>query len=258
MSMVLVIAGIDEARLIVDEISKYNMELAVAVTSRLGSNWLKQYGGVEVIKGRLTLERILKSIDDTGAVCLVDASSPSAKDISKNALLACKSKRIPYLRFESADNSCAEGEAIYVKDISEAVQKLEAIRGNILLTTGTAGLDAFSAVPDFRSRFYAWVFPESSSIARCERLGLNAGHIIALKGPFSEALYVQMLKHCNAAAMVAKDNGNAEANLDKIAAAKKSGVPLIMLERAVPQYGEKAAEVAEVLEFVQSIRKMIV
>ncbi len=256
MSNVLIIAGIKEARLIVDEMSKNNISLAVAVTSRLGKNWLKQYDGSAVLTGRLTLNTMLRFIEETKAVCIVDASLPASKDISVNALSASKIKKIPYLRFECTDLFNANDDAIPVKDTDEAIKKLEAFRGNVLLAAGIGKINAFSVVPDFRNRFYAWVFPESSVIAKCESFGLNAGHIIAMKGPFNESLYMQILKHCNAEVMVIKDNGNTEGNLDKINAAKKSGVPLIMLERAKPESGEKVSEIKEVLEFVQNARKM--
>jgi hypothetical protein len=70
---VLILAGISEARLIVDEISKIDIGLAVAVTSRLGGNWLNQYDGVAVRKGRLTFDEMKKFIDSTKAICLIDA-----------------------------------------------------------------------------------------------------------------------------------------------------------------------------------------
>lgn len=258
MLKVLVIAGTWQAKQIIDEIFGMGVELAVAVTSKLGCCWLKQYTGVSILEGRLTLGAIIKHIENNEIRCLIDASMPAARDISLNAENACKKKGISYIRYEISDMTCDSNEVMLAKNFGEAVNILDGIGGNILLVVGMGKIDAFCKVPNFKNRFFALVYPESSVIARCEKLGLNAEHIIAMKGPFDVQLYVEILKYCKASVIIARDNGNAAANLDKLKAAKELGVPIVLLKKPGPEYGRTASGIKEVIDYVDNLRKMIV
>ena len=250
---ILIVAGIKEdARLIIEELLKMDFSLTVTVTSRLGATWLKKYEGLTIHEGRLTLEVLSNVIDHSKAACLIDVSQPSARDTSLNAMEACKRKGILYLRFEAASDTYSRDDVIYVRNYDAAVKKLERFHGNILLSVGVSKIEAFTAIPDFKNRVYAYIFPESTSIAKCEKLGLNAGHILAVKGPVSESLYVQMLKHVNASVVVSKDCVNTAENIDRICAAKKLGIPFIIVERAKLSYGNELNSIAEVVAFVKN------
>ena len=111
----------------------------------------------------------------------------------------------------------------------------------------------FAGIPDFKGRIFARVLPDSKVIEKCERLGLDAGSIIAVKGPFSEAMNIEMLKHCNVSVMVTKDSGNAGGNDEKINAALKMSIPVIMVERPDIYYGRTASALEEVRAFGESI-----
>jgi precorrin-6A/cobalt-precorrin-6A reductase len=253
---ILVVAGIKvDARRIIEELLKMDFSLTVAVTSRLGAIWLKKYEGLTIYEGKLNLEVLSNFIDHSKAICLIDVSQPSARDTSLNAMEACKRKGIPYLRFEAASDTYSKDDAIYVEDYDAAVKKLECFHGNILLSVGVAKIEAFTHIHDFKNRVYVCIFPESTSIEKCENLGLNAGHILAVKGPVSESLYVQMLKHVNASVVVSKICINMVENTDGIYAAKKLGIPFIIVERPKLNYGIELNFIAEVVEFVKNHAK---
>jgi precorrin-6A/cobalt-precorrin-6A reductase len=252
---ILVVAGIKEdARLIIEELLKMNFSITVAVTSRLGASWLKKYKGLTIKEGKLNLEVLSNIIEDTEVICLINVSQPSARDTSLNAMKACKRKGIRYLRFEATSYTHSGDDMIYVKSCNAAVKKLEYFQGNILLYVGIGKIEAFTAIPDFRNRVYVWAFPESSSIERYENLGLNAGHIIAVKGPVSEYLYIQMFKHCNVSVVVSKSYVNAAGDIDSISAAKKLGIPFIKIEKERLSYGNEANSINEVVKFVKNLK----
>ncbi|MCR4435144.1 MAG: precorrin-6A reductase [Clostridiales bacterium] len=254
MPKVLVVAGTADARQVIEELLKMNIEVVATVTTRLGGDLLKPLGNVDVREGRITLRWLAGLLSETKPLCLVDASHPFAREASQNAVDACKRRNVPYIRFEREETVYTGTDIVKVKDYEQAVQKLCFLEGNILLTVGSGKMEAFVKIPDYRNRVYLRVLPESNVIARCEKLGFNAKNIIAMKGPFTEELNIALLKYCNASAMVTKESGNAGGVMEKINAARKLGIPVIMIERPEVVHGHKANAIDAVLEFVKNCR----
>lgn len=253
MPNILVIAGTVDARHIIEELIKSEVCITATVTTKLGRSLLSRYKKVDVREGKLTLDGMIDLVDEIKAECLVDASHPFAKDASINAIEACKRMFIPYLRFERPEtNTCREG-VIRVGKFEEAVDRLKNHEGNIFLTIGSSKLELFTSIPDYKTRIFTRVLPDSKVLDKCEKLGFNAENIFALKGPFSETMNMEMLKHCNASVMVTKDSGKAGGNEEKVSAARKLNIPVIMVERPRLDYGCVVSTVDEVLDFIRSI-----
>ena len=253
MLKVLVVAGTADARHIIDELSKLEVNVTATVATRLGKDLLGGCKDVNVREGRLTLEGMIGLIEEIKAGCLVDASHPFAREVSENAVEACKRTCIPYLRYERPKTVVSGKGVIRVGGFEEAVNRLRDYEGNVFLAIGSSKLELFAGIPDFKGRIFARVLPDSKVLEKCERLGLDAGSIIAVKGPFSEAMNIEMLKHCNASVMVTKDSGDTGGNAEKINAAFKMGIPVIMVERPDIDYGRTANTLGEVKAFVESI-----
>ena len=253
MLRVLVIAGTIDARQIVEQLLKYGVSVTATVTTHLGGSLLKQYEGVDIREGGLTLKEMMDLIHDINAGCVIDASHPFARDASLNSIEASKNMSIPYLRYERPQTQGLNEEVIRVKDFNEAVDKLKEFTGNIFLTIGSNKLLLFTGISDFEKRVFARVLPDSQVIAKCEELGLNANNILAIKGPFSVEMNVEMIKHCNASVVVTKDSGSAGGNEEKLHAAKKLGTPVIMIERPRIEYGCVVSNVDKVMEFVKDL-----
>lgn len=253
MPNIIVVAGTADARQVVEELSRLDVQVVATVTTSLGGHLLKQYEKVEVREGKLASEDMAKLIREKQAPCLVDASHPFAREASLNAIRACNEAGIVYLRFEREETEVGTCEVIRVKDYEEAVKALEGFDGNIFLTTGSNRLEAFVNMGGFPERVFARVLPDSKVLAKCEALGLNARNILAMKGPFSEAMNIEMLKYCNASVLLTKDSGSTGGNDEKINAAGKLGIPVVMIERPEVEYGKKVGTVKEVVEFVKYI-----
>ena len=104
-------------------------------------------------------------------------------------------------------------------------------RGNILLTTGSKELKAYSQIKDFAERVYARVLPLEDSLVLCREAGVKAAHILAMQGPFSEEMNTAMLRAIGAKWLVTKDGGAAGGFAEKAAAAAKTGVRLLVIGR---------------------------
>ncbi|HEX9061779.1 MAG TPA: precorrin-6A reductase, partial [Clostridia bacterium] len=188
--------------------------------------------------------------------CIVDASHPFARVVSGNAIKASGLTGVSYIRFERENINFEGDNLIKVKDFYEAADAASKIPGNIFLTIGANNLSIFTEkIPDFKKRLFARVLPDSRIIFKCEEAGLTAGNIIAVKGPFSKELNIEMLKHVKASAVVTKESGEAGGTLEKLEAASHLGIPVILVERPKVEYGAKASAIHDVLKLVEDMKR---
>ena len=124
-----------------------------------------------------------------------------------------------------------------MENAAAAAAFLETTRGNILLTTGSKELAAYSSIPDFTQRVYARVLPMDASLEACRAAGLKATHVIAMQGPFSEEMDLATLRFADAAWMVTKDGGEAGGFPAKASAARKAGAGLVVIGRPPQREG---------------------
>ena len=257
MADVIVVAGTSDAREIVKELARLNIEVAATVTTGFGGELIEQNPFVEIFEGKLTAEGMAELINKTAARCLIDASHPYAKEASANAIEACQRASRPYLRYERKETAFEGNGIIRVKSYEEAAQKASEHEGNIFLATGSNSLEVFvNNVPGYKDRLFVRVLPDSRVIEKCEKAGLSAKNIIAMKGPFSEGLNVEMLKHCRADVLVTKDSGDAGGAEEKLRSAERLGIPVIVIERPEIEYIRKVDNIKDVLDFVVHTRNL--
>lgn len=255
MPRVMVIAGTSDARGIIGELIKNGKEVIATVTTSYGKELLEEYRAMEVYQGKLNAEEMLNLITAKGISCMVDASHPFAREASVNAIDACSRAKIPYLRYERSSTNREEDFIIRVKSFEEAAQRASQFKGNILLAIGSNNLKFFiDKIPDYKERIFARILPDSRMVAKCEVAGFTAGNIIAVQGPFSVDMNVAMLKHCNASLMITKESGDTGGTDEKLEAAARLNIPVIMVERPQIDYGRKVSTVLEVLDFVNKLK----
>ena len=234
MKQVLVFAGTSEGRRIVEELCALGAPCTACVATGYGREMLPPAGNVRILSGRMDAEEIRRTILALSCGLVVDATHPYAVQVSENIRRACAQTGTEYLRVARGGRTKG-GERF--PDAQAAVRRLNGISGNILLTTGSKDLPAFTGVTDYRRRVYARVLPAAASLERCARLGYPMSHVIAMQGPFSEELNAALLRQFSIAALVTKDSGRAGGFGEKAAAAEKLGVALLILERRGPDEG---------------------
>ena len=72
-------------------------------------------------------------------------------------------------------------------------------------------------------------------VKTCADMGFYGSHLIAMQGPFAEDLNVAMMKAVHAKWMVTKESGKAGGFEEKVSAAEKAGVGLIVIGRPVEE-----------------------
>ena len=169
---------------------------------------------------------------------------------------ACRACGIPYIRYERQSAPLDYEKAHYVADYEEAANVAADLGRNIFLTTGSHNLKAFTEAPALKKCVLtARVLPATEVIEECTALGFRPSHIVALQGPFSEALNEELYKKYEADVVVTKNGGTVGGADTKFAAAMKLGLPLVIVERPRIAYDNMAQTFEEVLAFVHKAEK---
>lgn len=253
MSNVLVIAGTMDAKQIIDKLYKIGEKVTVMVTTKLGSELVDHKDSIDIYQGKINKVSIIDIIDKVQPKCVIDASNPFAVDISRNVISACKLKEIPYIGFLSEKATYKGYDIVRVKNYEEGCERIQEYEGNIILTVGSKKIETFTKISDYQNRVYIRVLPDWMVLKKCEKLGFNSRNIMAMKGPFNEELNVEMFKYCNASVLVTKDSGNTGGVIEKINAARRLGIKIIMIDRSDENYENKTTSIEEIIEFVEEI-----
>jgi precorrin-6A/cobalt-precorrin-6A reductase len=231
---VLILGGTTEARLLADRLAADGrFELLLSFAGRTADLQLPAtpyrvggFGGAPGLAGFLERERFS---------ALVDATHPFAARISKNAVEAAQSLDLPLIRLERPEWKPQPGDRfIEVSDMDAAARTLTPDPQRVFLSIGRQEVGAFRAAPqhDYLIRAVNAFDP-----------GLPRARVILARGPFQLESELELLEKEAIEVVVSKNSGT-NATYAKILAARKLGLPVIMVGR--PKLPE--AEVAHTLE----------
>ncbi|MHB1347296.1 MAG: precorrin-6A reductase [Candidatus Humimicrobiaceae bacterium] len=252
---ILLIGGTADSRVITEELNKLRFKITVTVTTDFGAELLGRQAGITVCKGKLNAAEIADLIKKMRLTCVIDASHPFAMDASKNAIDACASTGVRYLRFERNNSRYLSKNIIEADDFINAVYILKNFKGNIFLATGSKSIELFTQnIKDYKKRLFVRVLPDSSILQKCEKAGLGANNIIAARGPFSKGMNLEMLKHVAATVLVTKDSGKVGGTKAKIEAAEKMGIPVILIKKPQLNYPEKTNSIKKLINIMKALK----
>lgn len=235
---IILFGGTTEGRLLAREMARAGHSVTVSVATRLGAEALGPFPHGEVLVGRLDragMAPFLRGYD----LC-IDATHPYAVEVTKNLQGACGDLGLPLrrlLRPESSGEGCVQ-----VASCAQAAAFLGEQPGNILLTTGSKELGAFSGLEP--SRLFPRILPTHQGLSACEALGLPHRNILALQGPFTQKMNEAMLEQYHIRWLVTKDGGRAGGYEEKKRAAQALGVTLVLISRP-PEDGSTLEELLE-------------
>ncbi|MBQ9564926.1 MAG: precorrin-6A reductase [Synergistaceae bacterium] len=248
MARLLLFGGTTEAR----EILERGIPALCCVATDYGADLIKNLPNVKVRVGRLDSAGMGSLIQSERISCVLDATHPYATEVTKNIRAACENTNTPLFRVSRA-LALSESEGVtVVRSCREAAEALNRREGNALLTVGSKELREFAAVRDYQSRLFARVLPTPEVLRECGDLGFDAGHIIAMKGPFSFEMNRALLKDTGSSFLVTKDGGASGGTEAKFKAARELGVEVILIARP-----EEDGEAHTVEEGILWARRML-
>ncbi|APF36354.1 cobalt-precorrin-6A reductase [Chelatococcus daeguensis] len=181
---------------------------AAPVATRIGG-----FGGVDGLAHFLARERI---------AAVVDATHPFAARMSANAAAACGMAGVPLLALTRPSwQHRPDDNWIEVADMAGAAAALGTMPARVFLTIGRQELAAFAAAPQ-----HHYVV---RSIEPAEGL-LASATLIRARGPFAVEDEVALMRR-EAIDVVVSKNAGGRATEAKIIAARKLGLPVVMVRR---------------------------
>jgi precorrin-2 dehydrogenase/sirohydrochlorin ferrochelatase/precorrin-6A/cobalt-precorrin-6A reductase len=226
---ILLFGGTTEGR----KIAESGLPVFYSVTTDFGAE-LADFPNVEPIVGRMDAETMADFITSRPVAGVIDATHPYAAEVSENIRLACERTHVPFVRVIRKPATPHAEEITAASSCEKAAMLLNEqpwSGANVLLTVGSKELASFTNVVDYRKRLFARVLPKGEILLECEKLGFDAGHVIAMKGPFTKAINKAMLQMIDARVLVTKDGGAAGGLEEKLSAAKELGVNVLLIRR---------------------------
>ena len=230
MSKILLFAGTTEGRHVAEFLNRYGLPAVVCTATEYGKCQIPSGGMLDVRSERLSAEEMARLMLEHEISLVIDATHPYAVLVSENIQSACEQTGTEYLRLLRPAEKVGE-ESIVVDSVEEAVEWLKHSEDRVLVTTGSKELAAFTAVPDYQNRLFARVLPTPGVVARCAELGFDAGHLIAMQGPFSLELNLAILRQTGAKILVTKESGKNGGFEEKAEAAREAGARLLVIGR---------------------------
>lgn len=178
----------------------------------------------------------------SGLECLEGMRLPSGEECFRELCPLSDRECLGKLHHTPSDPEYAGGGVVRVPSVQAAVEWLASREGNILVTTGSKELAAFSQLPDFATRVYARVLPTLPSLSACLDQGLSGRHIIAMQGPFSRETNRSQLAEFNCRFLVTKDTGDNGGFREKVRAAGEAGAVALVIDRPETERGLSDAQ----------------
>lgn len=245
MKRIAVIAGTSEATDLIRALpSAY--EITAFVATEYGKIILEKERCM-VHVGRLDAAGFVSALENMDAV--VDASHPFAVVVTDTVRHVCKELQIPYFRLGRPQMHYDYDRMIWVQSREKAAEQLSQMQGNILLTTGVNTLSFYEThVADFAVRGWARILDtaDSRQIASDSK-----AHLIYAMPPFSQEDTISLIQKYQIAVLVSKDSGARGGVAEKIAAAKKCHIPVVLI--GAPQ--EDIMSIPQVVEIMQNGRR---
>ncbi|MEG2859037.1 MAG: precorrin-6A reductase [Clostridia bacterium] len=247
-----IFGGTSEGRAMCEKYLAAGDQVAVCVTSEYAKALVPP--GATVHAQAMDAAQMIDAVRAFAPDELIDATHPYAEKARENIRACAEATGVSLTRIERAgareggEGALGAGEGkigaadgiTWARDAGEAARALSDTRGNILLTTGSHTAEVYLSALD-PARVYLRVLPTASVMQKMEALGVLPGHLIAMQGPFSEALNGALYDQFSIRHVVSKDSGVPGGVPEKLAAARARGIHFIMIARPA-EIGQAARE----------------
>ena len=170
MYKICVFGGTTEGRELVEFLNAQPCEVTACVATEYGQALLPEAERLTVSARRLPADEIKALLTDRQFDLVIDATHPYAASITKSIARACAETGVERWRLLRGASDAPE-DAVFVESTEKAIEFLDQTEGNILLTTGSKELKAYSQIKDFAERVYARMLPLEDSLVLCREAG---------------------------------------------------------------------------------------
>lgn len=228
MARVLILGGTAEAAALARALSDWpDYDVIVSLAGRTRTP--ERVAGTMRIGGFGGPDGLASYLRDQSIDALIDATHPFAEQMGRHAVLAVEQASIQRLRLVRHPWEKKPGDNwVDAIDIVDAAAMLQGLARRVFITSGHRDIEAFAELDDI------WFLIRTiEPVARP-----LPGQVLCVqaKGPFDEADETALLQKHRIDAIVTKASGG-EATYAKIAAARRLGLPVVMIQRPDPPPG---------------------
>lgn len=240
--------------------TNYNSNILTTTTTEYGSKLAKEAGSDETIARPLLKDEIIEIINNSDFDLLIDATHPFAEHITQTSVSVSRICDIAYIRFERPALSLEDidtSHIVYAKSFEDAgkIISKDYPQGNVLHFAGANTMeDVLKNVSV--DRFYPRILKVEKSIEKCEKLGISKDHIISMKGAASLEENIDLIEKYDASVMITKESGEIGGVLEKIDAANKKDISLIMIKRPVIKELNKKDTITNLEELDEKLKSL--
>ena len=191
------------------------------------------FGGINGLADFLREERIDK---------VIDATHPYAARMAAHAAAACGLENIPRIKLMRPEWTPMPGDDWRItNDAAEAAALLQGLSDRVFLATGRKDLAAFAPLSKI------WFLVRLVD-APPEDIPLANHQLVLGRGPFALEAEKEMFRHHQIGAVVSKNSGGGA--YAKIEAARKLGLPVVMINRPQAPTGTIAESIDAVMAWL--------
>ncbi|KJS16247.1 MAG: hypothetical protein VR69_10255 [Peptococcaceae bacterium BRH_c4b] len=251
--MILVLGGTAESKSLAEQLLAAGFPVLLSTATSYGAR-LASETGAEVVWGRLDGNELVELMISRDIRAVVDASHPFAENVSANARRACASGNVKYIRFKRKEQALPGYPLLHsVNGYKEAAELAVRLGDIIFLTTGSKTADIFiGAATTAGKRLVIRILPDPGVIERLTGLGVDAGDIVAMRGPFGYELNLALFQHYRADVLVTKESGAEGGQDKKLASAVALSMPVVLIRRP-PEPAEALDSIDGIIEKLRQL-----
>lgn len=255
---IFLLGGTKDSTNIIEHVkSKYDPYILTTTTTEYGAKLAHESGSDETIAKPLPKDEILDILSSRHFDIMIDATHPFASHITQTCIEVSKIAEIPYIRFERPTTNLEyiDTSRIHYAESFDAAGKLiddKFDKGNVLHFAGANTMEDILKYVS-RERFYPRILKVPSSIEKCEELRVDESHIIPMKGAATTEENIELIEKYDACVMITKESGEIGGVIDKIEAANKKDISVVMIQRPKIDALEKKDVVSNLYELDSKI-----
>lgn len=248
----------DSTNIIAHLKDSYDVFILTTTTTEYGARLAREAGSDDTIARPLLKDEIIEIIQSEGFDILIDATHPFASHITQTSASIADELKIPYIRFERPTTNLENIDTShihYVESFDDAGKLIanEFKQGNVLHFAGANTMaEIVKYVP--AERFYPRILKVENSIKKCEELNISPDHIIPMTGAATLQENIDLIEKYSASVMITKESGEIGGVIEKIDAANKTGIAVVMIKRPEIEMLNKDDIVNDLIELDKKIK----
>lgn len=251
--MILLLGGTSESVFLTSHLAEQGYPVLVSTATDVPLDF-ENHPLISRRQGGLDEEELISLIRSQGIRAIVDTTHPYAQQIKILAQNTAEVLAIPYFSWDRPAVVPRDQDFLFAKDHEQGASLAFSIDRPVLLTTGSRNLEPYVR-QSRQTQIPLWVRVLSNprSVEACRQAGIEEGHVLFGRGPFSVVENREAIRKCSIGVLVTKDSGLPGGVLEKLEAAKLEHCQVVVIERPTGPTGKNFQRIGDLLEALKQV-----